>query len=325
MNSTLAPPRPVSDTKRGRKPKELNGGKAHAKSSGKPSKVKRVEVRIAIEKVENPLTELITPRKATVRWNSTEWADLAERVHRKRAKHADLSIFELCNAVQKQDDWPKDRVRKITTLNDIKQLLPLLQEIDTKLYHTREHELPQLSDRCETFKSQVVDREQLLSNLHPDEVMRRFSDLVLGQYSESLPLSQLFAALGKAVVRLEHKVDQHITEHGKLIVETTAQRPSLATNVKLNGNGHHKPKVVLVGFQQHKMVEIIAHIGNHCEVILASKDANNLPADLDHLVMWEDHTPGNVKQRLNRMYPRHILSHRGDFSTLLATLERRFA
>lgn len=269
--------------------------------------------------------------KKQVRWSQEEIDDLASRVQKKRMRQPTMSLAKLVAAVQNQDDWPKERRRKIGT-KDCKPIAEALVKLDMDLIEIRDRTLSQMHDTIESLKSQILDREAILCNLHPDEVTRRFSQVVFDNLSTAdiinlfkadqilrcIPLTEVFAFVGKALVGGLASVEDRLNEH-------LAEHPVAKAN-GTKSNGVHsiptKKTIAIIGFQQHDLAAIKCIFGQGVEVVYVQKNGDGMPPSPDYLIIHEDFTPGQTKQRLRKTFQHNHTTYSGPTNRLSHYLDK---
>lgn len=294
---------------------------------------------------ESHLGDIKLSTKQWVRWTNEEWDDLAHRVHRKRKRHPEMKLWDLVNAVQQQSDdpskgitaWPEMRRRKVNSLHQVEPILSRLRDLDIEIQQKIDG-IQSLHDTIETLRAKP-DKETLLASLTPEEIQRRFQASVLDnltpaeilgrfeprQILAAVALPQIFAFVAEQLVgglqSLENRFHAHLEEHRTI-------KPTVVTVNGHNGhgqvNGHHvtnvhKPRIAFIGFQQNHVPKLVNHFGpNRAEFLVLSKNDTNWPHNLDHVVLWEDHATGHIKQMVKKEFPNGVLTvHRGTFDDLL--------
>lgn len=272
--------------------------------------------------------------KKIVKWTDDEWQDLARRVLKKRAREPQMSVVQLANACQKQDDWPKDRVRKLDAAQ-IKPLLSILTELDLGL-HERvrqlEHEVVSLNQNLEQVKRDRPDKDTLLSQMGQEEIERRFAPAVFSNLSPSdivslvpadqllrcLPLKDVFAfacgSLVTGMANLQEQVTEHLNSHHVEEKQSEKKTPSVkATTQSI-------PKVAVVGFQQHDLPTLKRQIGDNVEIVYVAKTGDQCPQDAAYVIVHDDFTPGPTKQHLKKRHNGHTVFYSGPTERLFAKL-----
>jgi len=290
------------------------------------------------------LDRLLSTKRTNIRWDSDEWEELAKRVWKRRARHPEENLILHVNAVQKQQEqpgcpaWPEDRRRTITTMAQIEALFPLLRQLDLDMIELRDRTVPSLQDSIEQLR-QRPDKEQLLAQLCPQEIVRRFTDPVfenlppaeiIGRFNTIEILScispaEIYGYLGQAIFNqmgeLELRLAGHLVDHQNAgaVNGKTHHALTKAKNVVLS-----RPKIAIVGMQQRQLELLMSHVGTKCEIIYIAKgvdDFNQLKPD--HVILWETYVSGNQKQAVKKHFHGDRLSiHKGTLNQMVPLIER---
>lgn len=285
------------------------------------------------------LERLLSPTRINVIWEDEEWDELARRVWQRRSRHPDENLIKLSNAVQNQQDWPQGRKRKLTAMGQVKPLVAKLRQLDLDFIDLRDRQMPQLQDSVASLR-QRPDKDTILSQLCPDEVCRRFTQIVfehstpaeiMEQFAAeellaSIPVAKIFAYVGEAIFgdlsAMQLRLAEHLHDHQK------AGATNGSTHKPLRPVRHVaavKPKVAVVGMQQHQLTILLSHVGAVCEIILvpkANRKAECQEISADHVILWETYASGVQKNEIKRQFQGdRLTTHRGTLNQLVSRIE----
>jgi hypothetical protein len=291
--------------------------------------------------VKAALADLLPPTRSNVRWDTEEWSDLAQRVWKKRARNPDENLISLVNAAQMQQDWPSDRRRKITAINQVAPLVPLLRQIDLSFLDIRDRDVPQLHDQIESLRLRP-DKETILQSLCAEEVCRRFTETVFNHCSpaeiiqrfsaeellSSIPIAEIFAFIGQEIFgnlsALQLRLAEHLVDHQKAGA-TNGHTNAPLKKVGLKVNGVAKPKIAVLGMQQHYLPVLLSHVGAQCEIVMLPKASTReecAAVQAEHAVVWENYTTGVQRTAMRQRFGSdHLTLHRGTWNQLVHRIE----
>lgn len=264
--------------------------------------------------------ELLPPKKHVIRWEESEWSDLAEKVHSLRAKHPELGVIELARRVQEQ--WPEHRRRTLATCGQLEELLRRLRARDQELIETAA-EVMQLRDRCDTLSQRPNPIDQLTT----EQIVERFSDIVL----QHLPPCELLAAVtteeslaciatpelvGYAAKRLSADL-LDVRQVQPIVIERPAPVP-----VKTNGHTAKRPRIAFIGPKPDQATKIREQIGELADLHFVAKsrqDADAIPKSIDHVLLWANFSSHAIQTiARNQVGAERLTVHHGGMTQLVA-------
>jgi hypothetical protein len=279
--------------------------------------------------MKSDLADLLKPKRNVVRWTAEEWDDLANRIWKKRMREPGKSLVEIGNCVQKQDDYPKDRVRKINTMKDLQPVIERLRKLDMDMFTTIEQEVPTLKQAIAEIKTPPT-KEDILAQMPINEIAYRFQRPILEQLSPTeivqsmkmgdllslIPVREVLAFLGETIFgQLDTQQEQIAALHGRVTALSEVKQQKTATQ----GDPKRKPRIAVLGIQQHQVQQVSGYIGNRAEIVFVPRTADTLEhVIVDHIVVWKAHCSDKLRQMANAKFHSQSLTEcNGSWQKLL--------
>ncbi|MGH7175633.1 MAG: hypothetical protein ACREGR_04740, partial [Minisyncoccia bacterium] len=249
-------------------------------------------------------------RRTMIIWEDEEKEDLAKEIIRIRRDIPELGFIELANRAQRAK-LPLERQRKLPHVKSVTCLLDVVRRLDRQINTTAEEvaaaretirqviaQNQALQHQCSVLPS---TREDIIKGLDEDEILTRFTRLVLDNLSATeiaahfspeellsvIPMPKVAAFLAENVVSLmeggtsstldilSHLTQPHSNGH--------ARHPTL------NGDTHKPklPRVLVVGPKAEQGILIQKRLIGRCDVTFVDKNRKTqIPSGYDCYVVW---------------------------------------
>lgn len=213
-----------------------------------------------------------------IRWSQEEWMQLANMMHKVRARNPELSFPQLGKKAQaklvQEAIWKQDRVRELTGTHFMEPLKPLLRAIDIQCLDALK-ELPDLKAALEENKKQPT-KEQMLDSLTPHEINVYFADsifdnLTTAEVVKRVNIDRVLDTLDCTVLstyivgRMSRELAVKEQQNSDLRKILSAQQN---TTAKVNGK---KLKVAIIGTIGEQFTKLQTECGEHLDLIHIDK------------------------------------------------------
>lgn len=261
-----------------------------------------------------------------VRWSDDEWRQMAEVVWIARKNNQEKSLLALANSAIKQ--LPKDRQRKIISMNNIKPLIEHIQRRDKEMSESHQ-KIESLKQAIQDLRNNTTTKQEVLETLTDSEIMHYFADRVwtltdsskiLHKYTEAELLNHI------PLSKLAGYVASSFTE--KLSYIESVACIQVTNNELPSRNGHTKskpdnrPTLLIIGALDRQHAQIFKLLDKIAKVTFLKKDRDkDISANYDHYLLWARFSSHGVQDKLYAKVDRdRVIIYHGGINGMLDTM-----